>query len=140
MLNGWLKETRVSKGFTLDDVAKRSGAPKGLISRLENQRSEITLLAIVRVFYGLDLSVASLFSGGFVKEDLIIPSIYKDKPARKQNCYCFNANDIFALEIPVNFPAGVSCASLRTSESFLSLSFNFCSNLNAISKIRSRFL
>jgi len=121
MLNNWIKKTRISKGFTLDDVARRSGTPKGLISRLENKRSEITLLAIVRVFYGLDLSVTSLFSGGFVKKDLIMPSIYEDKSVRKSNYNCLNANDIYAiLESPLTQRGRASSIVIALIEKFLS--------------------
>lgn len=57
-----LKKLRMDKGFTLEDVAKRTGFTKGLISKIENNKVSPPISTLARIAHALDVSLGALFS------------------------------------------------------------------------------
>ncbi|MCS7069351.1 MAG: cupin domain-containing protein [Meiothermus sp.] len=56
-----LRATRLAKGFTLEQVARRSGLDKSFISRLEREATEASVASLLRVCAALGIQPSSLF-------------------------------------------------------------------------------
>ncbi|MCL6526583.1 MAG: cupin domain-containing protein [Thermaceae bacterium] len=56
-----LRATRLAKGFTLEQVAKRSGLDKSFISRLERDAATASVASLLRVCAALGIQPGSLF-------------------------------------------------------------------------------
>lgn len=58
-----LKETRLQRGLTLDEVSERSGLAKGLLSKVENFRVTPTLVTLSKLTEALGLRLSELLDG-----------------------------------------------------------------------------
>ncbi len=56
-----IKKIRTEKGFTLEEVANRTGFTKGLISKIENNKVSPPVSTLVKVARALDVSMGDLF-------------------------------------------------------------------------------
>lgn len=56
-----LRATRLAKGFTLEQVAKRSGLDKSFISRLERDATAASVASLLKVCAALGIQPGSLF-------------------------------------------------------------------------------
>lgn len=56
-----LRATRLAKGFTLEQVAKRSGLDKSFISRLERDATAASVASLLKVCGALGIQPGSLF-------------------------------------------------------------------------------
>jgi transcriptional regulator with XRE-family HTH domain len=59
-LGASIKKHRTERGYTLDQLATRSGVSKGLLSRAENARTAVSFAVLVRVARALDIGVSEL--------------------------------------------------------------------------------
>jgi transcriptional regulator with XRE-family HTH domain len=57
-----IKMLRVGRGFTLDDLAERSGVSRAMISRIERGESSATAQLLNRLCVGLGITLSSLFA------------------------------------------------------------------------------
>lgn len=58
-----LKNARLRRGFTLDEVSDRSGLAKGLLSKVENFRVTPTLITLSKLSESLGLKLSELLDG-----------------------------------------------------------------------------
>ena len=58
-----MKTARKARGFTLDDLAKRSGLGKGILSKVENFRVTPSLPSIIKIAAALEIPLEKLFEG-----------------------------------------------------------------------------
>lgn len=56
-----LKQVRLEKRLTLDDLAKRTGFTKSLLSKVENNKVSPPLSTLLRITRALDVSLSELF-------------------------------------------------------------------------------
>ena len=59
-LSEWLQIKRIHQGFDIRQLSIESNVPIAQISRIENQKSKITVGTLVRIAYGLDIDVKQL--------------------------------------------------------------------------------
>jgi len=59
-LGSWLKELRLDNGLDIRNLAQGSSFASAQISRIENEKTGITLGALVRLSYGLDISLKDI--------------------------------------------------------------------------------
>ncbi|SFG39322.1 transcriptional regulator, XRE family with cupin sensor [Desulfotomaculum arcticum] len=57
-----IKSIRTEKELTLEEVAKRTGFTKGLISKIENNKVSPPVSTLVKIAKALDVSLGDLFS------------------------------------------------------------------------------
>src|SRR5579871_4140910 len=57
-----LKALRLKKGWSLAEVSRRSGLPTSSLSKVENDKMELTLDKLLRVSTALDTDMAHLFT------------------------------------------------------------------------------
>ena len=58
-----LRDARLHRGLTLDDVSERSGLAKGLLSKVENFRVTPTLVTLSKLTEALGLKLSELLEG-----------------------------------------------------------------------------
>lgn len=58
-----LKDARLQRGLTLDEVSERSGLAKGLLSKVENFRVTPTLVTLSKLTEALGLKLSDLLDG-----------------------------------------------------------------------------
>ena len=63
-----LKAIRKEQGWTLEEVAKRSGISKATLSKLENGRTNLTFTTVTKLSEGLDIPVSQLANPAHVME------------------------------------------------------------------------
>jgi transcriptional regulator with XRE-family HTH domain len=69
---------RKSRGMSLDELSKRSGVSKSMLSQIEQERTNPTVITVWKIARSLDLSVQELMESG---TDSIIDVIrYDDSP------------------------------------------------------------
>ncbi len=56
-----LKKLRIQKGWTLQEVSRRTGYPVSTLSKIENDRVSLTYDKLTRISAGLEVDFASLF-------------------------------------------------------------------------------
>ena len=57
-----IKKIRTEKELTLEEVAKRTGFTKGLLSKIENNKVSPPVSTLVKIARSLDVSLSDLFS------------------------------------------------------------------------------
>jgi transcriptional regulator with XRE-family HTH domain len=57
-----LKSLRISRGWTLADVANKSGIPVSTLSKVENGKTELTMDRLLCISVALEVNIADLFS------------------------------------------------------------------------------
>lgn len=58
-----IKEARLAKGYTLQQLAQRCSISKGLLSKIENSRTIPSLPVFIGIVQALDLSLKQFFEG-----------------------------------------------------------------------------
>jgi len=56
-----LKSLRTSRGWTLSDVARKTGIPTSTLSKVENGKTELTMDRTLRISVALGVNIADLF-------------------------------------------------------------------------------
>ena len=57
-----IKEVRIKKGFTQEELSKKSGVSRGIISKLESNEEVVTSTdTLKRIAMALNVSVSSIF-------------------------------------------------------------------------------
>lgn len=57
-----IKEVRIKKGFTQEELSKKSGVSRGIISKLESNEEVVTSTdTLKRIARALNVSVSSIF-------------------------------------------------------------------------------
>jgi transcriptional regulator with XRE-family HTH domain len=105
-LNDWIREQRKKKNFTVTQLADAAGISHAQVSRIENDKSEISLITLVRLFYALDIPFLSIFDNeelkmGILGLGLSKPDIYHKKYTGRTASFeypCINFNDIGLLD------------------------------------------
>ncbi|MCJ7483730.1 MAG: helix-turn-helix transcriptional regulator, partial [Thermodesulfovibrionales bacterium] len=72
-LNDWIREQRKKKNFTVTQLADRAGISHAQVSRIENNKSKISLVTLVRLFYALDIPFLSIFDDEEMEIGLLAP-------------------------------------------------------------------
>ena len=67
-----IKNIRTEKDLTLDEVAKRTGFTKGLLSKIENNKVSPPVSTLVKIAKALDVSLSDLFSPADVHQIKIV--------------------------------------------------------------------
>lgn len=57
-----LKEIRVAKGLSLQQVSQGSGVSVGMISQIERRKADPTMTTLYKLCKGLNITIASLFT------------------------------------------------------------------------------
>lgn len=57
-----LKALRVERGWSLSDVSKRTGLPLSSLSKIENDKMDLTLDKLLRITVALETDIAALFT------------------------------------------------------------------------------
>jgi transcriptional regulator with XRE-family HTH domain len=57
-----LKALRVERGWSLNDVSKRTGLPLSSLSKIENDKMDLTLDKLLRITIALETDIAALFT------------------------------------------------------------------------------
>jgi transcriptional regulator with XRE-family HTH domain len=99
-LNDWIREQRKMKDFTVTQLADKAGISHAQVSRIENNKSKISLVTLVRLLYALDVSYSSIFA----QDEIDLPKLDILDNIRhmgKHNVLdfpCINFNDIELLD------------------------------------------
>jgi len=99
-LNDWIREQRKKKDFTVTQLADMAGISHAQVSRIENDKSKISVITLVRLFSALDVSFPSIFTNEKIQADLPKLNI-NEKKARRGNSSeypCINFQDIDLLD------------------------------------------
>src|ERR1700676_5284200 len=67
-----LRELRLKRGWTLEELACRSSLSKAFLSRLESRRRQASIAAAVTLSRIFDVSLASLFESELATEPCVI--------------------------------------------------------------------
>ncbi len=59
-----IREIRTGKGFTLDELARRTGFTKGLLSKIENNKVSPPVSTLAKIARAMDVSMGDFFSTG----------------------------------------------------------------------------
>ena len=97
-----LKSLRLGRGWTLADVARKTGVPVSTLSKVENGKTELTMDRILRISVALEVNIADLFGSPArepaarhdrsrrsitrLGEGNVVASAYGD--------YCYHAQDL----------------------------------------------
>ncbi|MEM2112497.1 MAG: helix-turn-helix transcriptional regulator [Candidatus Bathyarchaeia archaeon] len=92
-INVWLREKRLQKRMTLDELAEKAKYSKPSISRIENGLSTAPLLAIVRLMVAMGYSWLTLFEEGFVGNGTPLPLFFLEGKPEDYNFPCFIWSD-----------------------------------------------
>ena len=76
-----LKQVRQDKHLTLDDLAKRTGFTKSLLSKIENNKVSPPLSTLMRITRALDVSLSELFRAAEARQiEIVRGNLKKQKP------------------------------------------------------------
>jgi transcriptional regulator with XRE-family HTH domain len=96
-----LKSLRTSRGWTLADVARKTGIPVATLSKVENGKSELTMDRMLRISVALEVNIADLFGSPArepAKHDRARRSITRlgegNLVASSYGDYCYHAQDL----------------------------------------------
>ena len=89
-----IKELRIKQNLTLEEVAKRTGLSKGLISKIENNKSSPPLATLMKISRALGVDISYFFHKP--KEETLLSIVKKDKRGsvireRAQKKYIYEA-------------------------------------------------
>jgi len=151
-LNDWIRDQRIKKNFTVTQLADAAGISHAQVSRIENNKSEISLITLVRLFYALDIPFLSMFDNeelelGRFGYGISKPNIYHKKYTGRPDSFeypCINFNDIELLDTQGIISSGkISEITLSLLQQFFQ-KFNMTDisekQLNAITNIVYRCL
>lgn len=77
-----IKKIRNDKGYTLDQLGKRTNLSKGLLSRIENYQVSPPIATLSKISHGLEVPIAIFFDEGKKKDEETYAVTLKNK--RKQ--------------------------------------------------------
>lgn len=69
-----IKEIRTEKNWTLEELAKRTGFTKGLLSKIENNKVSPPVSTLAKIARALDVSLGDLFGPGDITPLKIVRS------------------------------------------------------------------
>lgn len=119
LLNEWFRDARKKRGMTLQDLAFKINLGHSQLSRIESNRSELNFFTMVRLMYGLDLSLRDFFNGGFVY-GLPVPEFIQVQN-EEGSFPCFSFNDFELLDLSGALSMGTAASILiRLIERFVS--------------------
>jgi len=72
-----LKQVRIEKELTLEELAQRTGFTKGLLSKIENNKVSPPLSTLMKITRALDISLSELFRAA--EESRLIKVVRKKK-------------------------------------------------------------
>ena len=72
-----IKELRIKQNLTLEEVAKRTGLSKGLISKIENNKSSPPLATLMKISRALGVDISYFFHKP--KEETLLSIVRKNK-------------------------------------------------------------
>ncbi len=64
-----IRKIRKNKGYTLDQLGKRTNLSKGLLSRIENYRVSPPIATLSKISHGLEVPIAIFFDEGKKKDE-----------------------------------------------------------------------
>ncbi len=73
---GWLRQIRESRQITQTQLGQRAGMTHAQLSHIENQKSAITFLSLIRILRALDVPFTKLIGLGFVSDEYLTPQAY----------------------------------------------------------------
>ena len=97
-LGMWLREQRKKRDLTHIQLAIQSGITQTQLSKIENNKAEITLFALVRLLRALNLSVLDLFSDGIIDLGSPLPSFYYQPESKKHDVPTLSLYDVHFLD------------------------------------------
>jgi transcriptional regulator with XRE-family HTH domain len=101
-LNDWIREQRKKKNFTVTQLANRARISHAQVSRIENDKSKISLVTLARLLYALDISFSSIFTNEEIQVGLPNLNVFDNiKAINRGNSFeypCINFNDIELLD------------------------------------------
>lgn len=96
-----IREYRLEKRFTLQELADRSNVSKGLISQIENGRSIPSLPVLFSIIQSLEMEVSDFFEELSLLEPTIIVQKKEDyEPFKKEDTRGFDYRRIFTKNLP----------------------------------------
>jgi transcriptional regulator with XRE-family HTH domain len=93
----WIRDTRKKQGMTLQDLAHKINLDHSQLSRIESNRSELNFFTMVRLMYGLNLSLKDFFEKGFAY-GLPCPEFVQNHD-EVLDFPCFNFNDFDLIDM-----------------------------------------
>ena len=98
-----IKEYRIEKRLTLQELAERSNVSKGLISQIENGRSIPSLPVLFGIIQSLEIAVSSFFEGLNLEASPVIVQRKKDYESfTKEDAKGFLYKRIFSKSVPAS--------------------------------------
>ncbi len=73
---GWLRQTRKYRQLTLTQLAERSGITQAQLSHIENQKSAITFLTLIRILRALQIPFTELANLDLINDEYLIPQAF----------------------------------------------------------------
>jgi transcriptional regulator with XRE-family HTH domain len=96
-----LKSVRTNRGWTLADIARKTGIPVSTLSKVENGKTELTMDRVLRISVALEVNIADLFGSPArepVAHDRARRSITRlgdgNFVASPYGDYCYHAQDL----------------------------------------------
>lgn len=94
----WLREQRKKNDLTHVQLAAKSGITQTQLSKIENNKAEITLFALARLLHSLNISILSLFSEGIIDVGSPLPKLYYSPKSNLREVPALTLNDIHSLD------------------------------------------
>lgn len=108
-----IKQKRLEKRMTLQELADKSGVSKGLVSQIENGRSIPSLPVMLGIIQSLEIEVSEFFQGLSLLEPTILVNRKGDYvPFEKEDAKGFNYRRMMMRNLP---PSTVDFALLELS-------------------------
>jgi transcriptional regulator with XRE-family HTH domain len=96
-----IKQKRLDKRMTLQELADKSGVSKGLVSQIENGRTIPSLSVMFGIIQSLEIEVSEFFKGLSLLEPTIMVNRKADYSTfEKENAKGFNYKRIMMRNIP----------------------------------------
>ena len=106
-----IKQKRLEKRMTLQELADKSGVSKGLVSQIENGRSIPSLPVMLGIIQSLEVEVSEFFQGLSLLEPTILVNRKGDYvPFEKEDAKGFNYRRMMMRNLP---PSTVDFALLE---------------------------
>ncbi|MDQ6480124.1 XRE family transcriptional regulator [Dyadobacter sp. LHD-138] len=98
-----IKQKRLDKRMTLQELADKSGVSKGLVSQVENGRTIPSLPVMLGIIRSLEIEVSAFFDGLSLLEPTILVNRKKDyAPFEKEDAKGFNYTRIMMRNLPAS--------------------------------------
>ncbi len=98
-----IKQNRIEKRLTLQELADKSGVSKGLVSQIENGRSIPSLPVMFSIIQSLEVEVSEFFKGLNLLEPTILIQRKEDYiPFEKEDAQGFNYQRVIMRNLPAS--------------------------------------